>query len=50
MTNSGTELVTNLNADMIDNVHLSGLVQLNQVNVQFSTDNGATWNPVRFKP
>ena len=24
-------------------------VRLNEVNVQFSTDNGATWNPVRFK-
>lgn len=39
----------NLNVEKLGGVALSGLVQLNQVNVQFSVDNGATWAPVRFK-
>lgn len=40
---------TAADAAKVGGVALSGLVRLNEVNVQFSTDNGGTWNAVRFK-
>jgi len=42
-------LVTNLNADMLDGYHASSVVLRNQVDVEVSTDGGATWAPVRFR-
>lgn len=49
MTINSTSLVSNLNADLLDGYHASQIVLRNQVDVEVSTDGGATWAPVRFR-
>ncbi|MCK9504691.1 MAG: hypothetical protein M0Q95_10980 [Porticoccaceae bacterium] len=43
-------MVLNLNAHYVGGVDLSGLVRNNEVDLQYSTDGGGSWNPIRFKP
>lgn len=46
---SSSALVVNLNANYIEGVSLSGLVRRNQVDIEYSLDNGSTWAAIRFR-
>jgi hypothetical protein len=41
--------VSNLNANYVQGVALSGLVRRDQVDIEMSTDNGGSWQIVRFR-
>ena len=46
---SDATLVTNLNANFVGGVALAGLVRRDEVNIEMSTDNGGSWQAVRFR-
>jgi hypothetical protein len=49
MTINNATLVSNLNANYVEGVPLSGLCRRNQTDVEYSVDGGVTWALVRFR-